>query len=208
MNNKHHFSHYRQSDSSDPISQCIPVAPSTLYYPLSCAPLLLMLPPLQTAAMNDLVVNSQLATLIVDNQDTDAATAIVEAARQPAEQVALVEHRQTLLDITSLSHGDDTTVIADVEDAVLLEDWAEHVLDNDRRRRVADEAALLMQLLGEEVDTKVAVLAGLGRGGDANDLARTTLQDQEVADADVVARDGDGVWRAGRTAAALAAAVT
>jgi hypothetical protein len=37
------------------------------------------------------------------------------------------------------------------------------------------------------------VLAGLSRGGDADDLARTALQDQQVADPDVVAGDGDGV---------------
>jgi len=50
-----------------------------------------------------------------------------------------------------------------------------------------------MELLREEVNTQVAVLAGLRRGGDADDLARTALEDQEIANADVVARDGDGV---------------
>lgn len=50
-----------------------------------------------------------------------------------------------------------------------------------------------MELLGEEVHAKVAVLAGLRRGGDADDLARAALKDQEVANADVVARDGDSV---------------
>lgn len=50
-----------------------------------------------------------------------------------------------------------------------------------------------MELLGEEVNTEVTVLAGLGRGGNTDDLARTTLKDQEIANADVMARDGDGV---------------
>jgi hypothetical protein len=49
-----------------------------------------------------------------------------------------------------------------------------------------------VQLLGEEVNTEVTVLAGLGRGGDADDLARTALEDQQVTNADVVAWDGDG----------------
>jgi hypothetical protein len=50
-----------------------------------------------------------------------------------------------------------------------------------------------MKLLGEEIDTKVAVLAG-GRGGrDADDLAGAALEHQEVTQADVVAGDGDGV---------------
>lgn len=37
------------------------------------------------------------------------------------------------------------------------------------------------------------MLAGLCRGGDADDLARTALEDQEVTNADVVAWDSDGV---------------
>ena len=50
-----------------------------------------------------------------------------------------------------------------------------------------------MQLLGEQVDTQVSVLAGGGRGSDADDLARTALKHQEIAHADVVGWDGDGV---------------
>ena len=50
-------------------------------------------------------------------------------------------------------------------------------------------------MLGEEVNTQVSVLTSCSRGGDADDLARTTLKDQEIADADMVARDGDSVGR-------------
>jgi hypothetical protein len=46
-----------------------------------------------------------------------------------------------------------------------------------------------VELLGEEVDTKVAVLAGGSRGRDADDLARAALKDEDVAQADVVAGD-------------------
>lgn len=50
-----------------------------------------------------------------------------------------------------------------------------------------------MQLLGEEVNTKISVLAS-GRGcGDADNLARTALKDQEISDTDVVAGNGDSV---------------
>jgi hypothetical protein len=111
------------------------------------------------------------------------------------EKAALVNDWKALLDIASLSHGDNAAVVTDVEDTVLLEDWTKHVLDNNRWRWVRDEARLLMKLLGEEVDTEIAVLTGLGRGGDADDLARASLQDQEIANADVMARDGDGVGR-------------
>lgn len=50
-----------------------------------------------------------------------------------------------------------------------------------------------MQLLGEEIDTQVAVLTSGGGGGDADDLARTTLEDQEITEADVVRWNGDSV---------------
>jgi hypothetical protein len=50
-----------------------------------------------------------------------------------------------------------------------------------------------MELLGEEVDTKVAVLAGGSRGRDADDLAGAALEDEDVTKADVVAGDGDSV---------------
>lgn len=54
-----------------------------------------------------------------------------------------------------------------------------------------------MQLLGEDIDTKVAVLAGGGRGGDADHLARAALQHEVVANADVVARDRHRVGEVG-----------
>lgn len=147
--------------------------------------------------MDDLVVDGQLTALVVDDKDADAATAVVEALGEASKEAGLVKDRKALLDVTSLGHGNDVTVITDVKDAVLLEDRAEHVLDDDRRAGVADEGRLLVQLLGEEVNTKVAVLASLSRGGDADDLARTALQDQQVADPDVVAGDGDGVGNHG-----------
>lgn len=50
-----------------------------------------------------------------------------------------------------------------------------------------------MQLLGEEVDAEIAVLARGGAGRDLDDLAGTALQHQDVAKADVVARDRNRV---------------
>lgn len=50
-----------------------------------------------------------------------------------------------------------------------------------------------MQLLGEEINSEIAVLARLRRRRDADDLAWTTLQNQEIANADMVAWDGDGI---------------
>lgn len=59
-----------------------------------------------------------------------------------------------------------------------------------------------MELLREKVDTKIAVLASLRRCSDADDLARAALEDQEIANADVMARDGDGVGNHGASVVA------
>ena len=113
--------------------------------------------------MNDLHVDSELTAAIVEDKDTNAATAGLKGAGQAGPKVRLVNDRQGLLDVASLGHGDDNTVLQ-VEDTVLLEDRAEHRLHDDAGGWVGDEGRLLMQLLGEEVNTKVAVLASGGRG--------------------------------------------
>ena len=125
--------------------------------------------------MDDLVIDGKLATFITDDKNSDATTSIVEVLGETGEEAALVQNGKALLNITCLGHGDDATVITDVQDTVLLENRTEHVLDNDRGRRVGNKRGLFIQLLGEEVNTKIAVLASLGRGGDADDLARTAL---------------------------------
>jgi hypothetical protein len=93
----------------------------------------------------------------------------------------------------------------EIKDSVLLEDWAEHGLDDDTWAWVGDERGLLVQLLGEEIDTQVAVLTSGRRGGNSDDLAWTTLEDQKITNTDVMARDGDSVggvgsWLWGRSA--------
>jgi len=143
--------------------------------------------------VNNFVVHNEFTAVIAENKHADAATAIVEGIANAVGKAALIKNWKVLLDVSSLGHSNDVTLITDVEDTILLEDRAKHVLNNDRWRWVRDEARLLMKLLGEEVDTEITVLAGLSRSGDADDLARATLQNQEIANANVVARDGDGV---------------
>jgi hypothetical protein len=108
----------------------------------------------------------------------------------------LIDDREVLLDITSLGHGNDSTILK-VKNTVLLEDRTEHGLDDNTWTWVGDERGLFMQLLGEEIDTQVSVLASGSGGGNSDDLARTTLKDQEIAKADVVAWNGDSVWGIG-----------
>ena len=140
--------------------------------------------------MYHLVVDSKFATTIIDDQHTHTSAAIGKGIVQPRPKSTLINDWQPLLNVTRLSHSNNTAIITDVKDTVLLENWAEHVLDNDRWGRIRDKARLLVELFGEEVYAKVAVLASLSRGGDANDLARSALKDQQVANANVVARDG------------------
>lgn len=146
--------------------------------------------------MDDLHVDGHLAAIVGNDKDANAATARLESLLEAAPERALVDDGQVLLDVTGLGHGDDTAILH-VKDTVLLEDRAEHGLDDDAGGRVGDERRLLMELLGEEVDTKVAVLASGSGGGDADDLAGAALEDEDVTEADVVAGNGHGVGLVG-----------
>lgn len=85
---------------------------------------------LQTGAVDDLDVDGELAASIVEDKDADGATAGLKGVVEAGPEVGLVNDGQALLDVAGLGHGSDVT-IGEVEDAVLLEDGAEHGLDND-----------------------------------------------------------------------------
>lgn len=147
---------------------------------------------LQTGTVDDLVVNDELTPPIVDDKSTDATAALRESIANLAEKLTLGDDGEGLLDITGLGHGGDGAILVEVQNAVGLVDGTEHGLNDNRGGGVGDEAGLLLQLTGEEVDTQVAVLAGLRGDGDPDHLAGATLENQDVADADEVAGDGDG----------------
>jgi len=142
--------------------------------------------------VGNLVVDSEVLALVVDDEDADGTGAAAESLLDLGEELALVDDLEALLDLAGLGHDDELAVIADVDEAVLLEDRAEERVEDDGWGWVRDDARLLVELLREEVDAEVAVLAGLGGGGDADDLARALLEDDEVANANVVAGDGEG----------------
>ena len=132
-------------------------------------------PTLQSASMDDLVVDHQLPSTIIDHQCADRSFAVGEGTLNLAIQTTLVNDLQALLHIASLGHADNATIISHVKNAILLVDWAEHALNDNRWLRIGDETALLLELTSEEIDTKISVLAGLGRCADADDLAGTAL---------------------------------
>lgn len=151
--------------------------------------------------MDNLVVHNELVPAVVDNQSTDAAAALVVGIADALEQAALVEDRQTLLDIAGLRHGDDAAILTHVNDTVRQEHGPTHGLHHHGRRRVGDNARILPELASEEVHTQVPVLTGLARDRDPNDLSRVALQDQDITQTNKVSRDGDGVGRVGATRA-------
>lgn len=59
-----------------------------------------MLTCLQTGAVDDLHVDGELATVVVEDDDTDGATARVESLVQAGPKVGLVNDWEGLLDIT------------------------------------------------------------------------------------------------------------
>lgn len=142
--------------------------------------------------MDDLDIDGELATVVSKDKDADAAAAGVESPGNLLPKVGLVEDSKALLDLAGLSHAGDGAV-RHVKDTVLLEDGTEHGLNDNAGRRVGDERGLLVQLLGEQVNTEVTVLASSRGGGDADNLAGAALKDQDIAIADVVARDSDSV---------------
>lgn len=142
----------------------------------------------EAGAVDGLHVDHDLLAVVADDQDTDAATTRPEGILEAVPEVALVNDGKIPLDIARLGYGDNGGILH-VQDAVLLENRAAHGLDHDAGGGVRDVRRLLMQLLGEEINTKVAVLASRSRRRDADHLARPALEDEDVAQVDVVARN-------------------
>jgi len=65
-------------------------------------------------------------------------------------------------------------------------------VEDNRWRWVGDNTWLFVESLGEDVNTEIPVLAGLRGSSDADDLTWAVLEDDQVTNADVVARDGEG----------------
>lgn len=62
---------------------------------------------------------------------------------------------------------------------------------------MGNDTWLLVELFSEEIHSQVAMLAGLRRSGDANHLARSLLEDDQVPNANVVTWNGKGALDCG-----------
>lgn len=86
---------------------------------------------LQSRTVNDLVVNDELPSTVVNDKSSNTATTIIESTTDLVVEITLVHDRETLLDISSLSHADNRTALLHIENTVLLVDRSEHALDDD-----------------------------------------------------------------------------
>jgi len=102
--------------------------------------------------MDRLHVNSKLTAMVGDDLDPNAATTGLKGFRETGPEVGLVNDGEGLLNIASLGHCNNSAILQ-IKNTVLLENGTEHCLDNDTWAWVRDERGLLMQLLGEEVNT-------------------------------------------------------
>lgn len=89
--------------------------------------------------MDDLQVDNQLPATVVDDEHSDATSAIVKGSLNLSQQPSLVHDPNALLDVTSLGHGNDLAIVTDVQHAILFEDGAQHSLDHHRGLGVADK---------------------------------------------------------------------
>lgn len=81
--------------------------------------------------MDDLVVNSELTAAVIDNQDANTTTPIRKRIVESRPESSLIDDRKTLLDVSRLGHGDNTSIVTNVKHTILLENRAKHVLDDD-----------------------------------------------------------------------------
>jgi hypothetical protein len=57
--------------------------------------------------MDDLHVNGELTACIINNENTNAATTSLKGLGKTTQEVGLINDWDRLLDITSLSHGNN-----------------------------------------------------------------------------------------------------
>lgn len=72
--------------------------------------------------MDKFEVNGQLLSMIIDNKYSDRARSFSESFSDLIVKVALVDDTEALFDFARLSHADQSAIISDVNESVLLED--------------------------------------------------------------------------------------
>jgi hypothetical protein len=138
-----------------------------------------------------LEVNDELLVTIADDEDTNGTRAASESLVDLLVEVTLGNDGDASLDLADVGLDVERSILTGLDDLVLLEGWGQHGVEDHGWRWVADNADFLNQAVGEKVNTEVSVLASGSGGCDADDLAWALLEDDQVTDTDVVARDGE-----------------
>jgi len=74
--------------------------------------------------MDKLEIDGQLLSGVTDNQNPDSRTALSKSMPHLVMQIALINTFQPLLDFTCLGHANESSIITDINEPVLLEDWS------------------------------------------------------------------------------------
>lgn len=82
--------------------------------------------------MDMLEVDSQLLSVITDNQAPNGTRAFSKSFLHLVNEITLVNNLQSLLDFTSLGHANKPAIITDINEPVLLEDWTQKGMENNR----------------------------------------------------------------------------
>jgi hypothetical protein len=109
--------------------------------------------------MEDFHLDGELTSMVTEDEDTNTTTTTLEGFGETGPELRLIDDGNGLLDITSLGHSNNSAIL-EVKDTILLEDRTQHGLDDNTWAWVRDERRLFVQLLGEEINSQVSVLAG------------------------------------------------
>lgn len=112
--------------------------------------------------MNSLVIHCELSALIGNNQYTNRARSTTKGLLQTRPEMSLINNLESLLDFPSLRHCNELAVLSDINEPVLFENRAKKGVKDNGRRGMGNHTWLLVELLGEQINTKVTVLASLG----------------------------------------------
>jgi len=74
--------------------------------------------------MDNLVINDELTTTIINDKSADASSAIGERITDSVPQTALVNDRKPLLDIARLCHSNNASIVTEIQNTVGFVHWA------------------------------------------------------------------------------------
>ena len=81
--------------------------------------------------MHMLEVDGQLLSVVTDDQAPNSTRAFSKRLLHLVDEIALINNLQPLLDLTSLSHANKPSIITDINEPILFEDWTQEGVENN-----------------------------------------------------------------------------